>query len=795
MTKENCDERALEEREQPAGRAVNHSHWGPFLVDSDGRQVHGIRPHPIDPQPSPLLKNISSAVHHETRIEQPMIRAGWLDRGPGADSSRGADPFVPVTWDEALSLLAVELRRVIDEYGNEAIYGGSYGWASAGRFHHAQSQIHRFLNCLGGYTRSVNNYSTGASMVLFPHLVGAGVDALRGGTSWEMIAEHTELLVTFGGIPRKNVGVAPGGLGRHTAENGLDAVLKSGTELVLFSPIRDDLATGDDSTTWHPLVPGTDAAVMLAIAFVLITEELYDHAFIDRYTVGFERFRDHVLGADGTPAKTPNWAEEISEIASEDIRALARKMADSRTLITVTWSLQRAEHGEQPPWLGLTLSAMLGQLGLPGGGFGHGYGSMADAGLSLLDYHPPRFPQGINPVPTYIPVARVADMLLQPGEKFDYNGSRLTYPHTRLVYWCGGNPFHHHQNIPRLRRALYRPDTLVVHDPYWTPMARHSDIILPATTTLERNDIGAARHDSILFAMQQAIDPVGGSRNDFEILGDLAGRLGIYDAFTMGRDEDAWLRHMYEDWRTYMSTDHDAWLPDFDEFWQRGHLSLPEARNKAVFLSDFRAAPEKRPLQTPSGKIEIFSERIGSFGYDDCPGYPTWLEPSEWLGSGSKNYRSTLIMIANQPATRLHSQHDVGDYSQASKIQGREPIRMHPRDAEAREISAGQVVRVFNSRGACLAGVLISKAVRPGVVQLSTGAWYSPENPADPDSLCVHGNPNMLTRDHGASRLSQGCTGQHALVEVEPYYGPIPKVGAHQSPPIAWREEKSGPSL
>ncbi|HYR16120.1 MAG TPA: molybdopterin dinucleotide binding domain-containing protein, partial [Mycobacterium sp.] len=130
---------------------------------------------------------------------------------------------------------------------------------------------------------------------------------------------------------------------------------------------------------------------------------------------------------------------------------------------------------------------------------------------------------------------------------------------------------------------------------------------------------------------------------------------------------------------------------------------------------------------------------------------------------------------------------DIGAVSQKSKVQGREPIRMHPADAAARGLVNGDVVRVFNDRGACLAGVVVDDRLRHDVVQLATGAWFDPADPADPDAMCVHGNPNVLTDDAGTSSLARGCTGAHVLVQVEKFSGPLPPVRAHQPPVIAER--------
>ena len=229
-------------------------------------------------------------------------------------------------------------------------------------------------------------------------------------------------------------------------------------------------------------------------------------------------------------------------------------------------------------------------------------------------------------------------------------------------------------------------------------------------------------------------------------------------------------------------------LPDFETFWSLGYIEHPQPESARVLLEDFRADPVAHALGTPSGRIEIFSPTIDSFGYADCPGHPVWLEPAEWLGGHPSRFR--LQLVANQPRRRLHSQLDVGAYSQEGKVRGREAVAMHPADAAERGIADRSCVRLFNDRGSCLAGVTLTEDVRPGVVQLSTGAWYDPD-PGDP-SFCRHGNPNVLTADRPSSALSQGNTGQLAMVEVEPYAATPPEVSVHRPPRIAERRGEPG---
>jgi len=435
--------------------------------------------------------------------------------------------------------------------------------------------------------------------------------------------------------------------------------------------------------------------------------------------------------------------------------------------------------------MALVLACMLGQIGLPGGGVGYGYASENGIGNAVFPFRFPALPQGENPVGEAIPVARIADALLTPGAEYDFNGARRRYPDLRLVYWAGGNPFHHHQDLGRLVRAFRRPETIVVNEIWWTALARHADIVLPATTALEREDISMTHWEPTIVAMRQAVEPVAEARSDFEIFAGIAERMGLGEAFTEGRDAEGWLRHLWDQARQRAGEAGFA-LPDLDTLRAEGTASLPEPDGPQVLFEQFRHDPEAHPLDTPSGRIELFSERIAAFGYADCPGHPAWLEPVEWLGAAGAA-RHPLHLVSNQPRTRLHGQLDPGGVSRAAKIAGREPMTMHPEDAAARGLREGDVARVFNDRGACLAGLRVSDEVRAGVVQLSTGAWYDPDVPGDPASLCKHGNPNVLTGDRGTSRLGQGPSAHSTLVEVEAYRGTPPPVTAHRPPPIEER--------
>ena len=770
----------MNDRDAHTETFLTSSHWGPGMAEvSDGRLI-GVRPHPDDADPSRINENISEGLHGGARVRRPAVRQGYLQRGPlGGSGERGAEPFIEVSWDKALSLVVAELSRIRTAYGNEAIFAGSYGWASAGRFHHAQSQLKRFLNAAGGFVRSEGNYSYNAALVLMPHIVGSFRAHVKQATRWSVVAREGRLVVMFGGIPTRNAQVSGGGVGRHRLRQNLVDCAKAGVKFVNFSPLRTD-AGESLNAEWLPPRPGSDTAVMMGLAHTLLTEGLHDTAFLSRYTVGFEVVAAYLRGEMDGVVKDADWAEIQSGISAERLRTLARHMAAGRTLICTAVGLQRADHGEQPLWMTVVLAAMLGQIGLPGGGFGIGYGGDASIGTMDRPFHWPAFPQGTNPVETFVPVAMVSDMLLTPGGTYDYNGQRRIFPDIRMVWWAGGNPFHHHQDLNRLRQAFQRPETIIVNEINWTATACHADIVLPVTAPQERTDFGAGTQDNALIPMPKAVEPPSEARSEFEIFTELERRLSLGTRFSRRLSADEWQEEMWAEIQERASA-RGFNLPEWPEFLRGDIVHLDDPAPDTVYLSEFRADPEAHPLATPSGRIELASEVIAGFGYDDCPGHPTWLPPREWGTDAAKDH--PLHLLSGQPETRLHSQYDNGAFSQSRKIQGREPVLINPDDAAGRGIVDGDVVMVLNTRGRCLAGAVVTDDIRQGTVFLWTGAWYDPDF-SDPHHLDRHGNPNVLTHDLRTSRLSQGPAAQSAFVDVKKYEGIPPPVEAFD-PPIS----------
>ena len=756
------------------------SHWGIYEVKQspEGKPVLDVFKQ--DPDPSEIGLTMLEA-STRLRVARPSVRQSVLERGLGAaPERRGLDPFVEVSWDEALDLASTAIATTIERHGNRAIFGGSYGWSSAGRFHHAQSQVHRFLNAAGGYVRHMDSYSLGAGRVLLPHVVAPMDDLMAVHTSWDVMVKHTELFVTFGGVPRKNAQVNPGGASEHLVKGGLYAMAKAGVQFVNISPTRADLDVGGEFE-WLPIRPNTDVACMLGLAYAIHAHGGHNREFLEKYCVGFDHFEAYLTGkSDGQP-KTPEWAAAICGIPAAQIETLAKRMMRARTMLNVCWAAQRAHHGEQPFWMIVTLAAMLGQIGLPGGGFGVGYGAMNMMGMANPKFGGPTLPQGQPRIPELIPVARITDLLEKPGEQFFYNGTAYTYPKIELIYWAGGNPFHHHQDLKRLIRAWRQVPHVIVNEQFWTTNAKLADIVFPATTTFEREDIGFATRDRFIVAMRQILPPHEEARDDYDIFAGLAKRLGCEQAFTEGRDAAAWLRHMYEDCRPRARTAGVA-LPDFEVFWEQGLIDLQQPGQYNNMLEDFRKDPSTHRLNTPSGRIEIYSERIAGFNHDDCPPHPTWMEPAEWVGGEvAKTY--PLHLISDQPAGKLHSQLDHSKLSQSTKAKGREPIDINPSDASKRGIQTGDTVWVFNGRGKCLATANVCPDIIAGAVRLSTGSWLDP-NDWETLDYDKHGNPNILTLDIPSSDLSGGCSAHTCLVEVKKFEGEPPAVTAYELPQI-----------
>ena len=773
------------------------SHWGAIRAWVKGGKVVEIRPFEEDRNPTDMHKGIHGLIYNPSRIRYPMARVDWLKNRKNSDrTQRGDNRFVRLTWDEALDLFYEELERVQSEYGPWALYAGATGWRQTGQFHSCTNHMNRAVGMHGNFVKKVGDYSTGAGQTILPYVLGS-TEVYSQGTSWPVILENSKTVVFWASDPVKNLQV---GWTCETHESlsyfdDLKQKISDGSiRAISVDPVRSKTQNqiGCEQLYLHPQ---TDVALMLAIAHTLYTEKLHDEEFLDIYTLGFERFIAYVMGeAEDGVAKTPEWASPICGVDPEAIREFARLLASDRTQLIFGWAVQRQQHGEQPYWMGAIIAAMLGQIGLPGGGisYSHHYSSVGEPTsgantpgafpLNLdLGKRPEHDNSDFNGASSTIPVARWIDCLLDPGGKIQFNGGEVTFPDIKMCVFTGCNPWHHHQDRNRMRKAFQKLETIVTVDYSWNATCRHSDLVLPACTQFERNDIdtyGAYSNRGVI-AMHKLVDPLFHSKTDFEIFTELCRRFGRHDEYTQGKDELEWVEQLYEETRA-ANGDNFA-MPAFEEFWKLGYVKFAAGENW-VRHESYREDPEINALGTPSGFIEISSRTIESFGYDDCGVHPIWMEKLERShgGPGSENY--PLWLQSCHPDKRLHSQMCESDEFRATyAVQGREPCYMNPDDAAARGIKDGDLVRVFNDRGQLLAGARVSDDYPPGVVRIEEGAWYGPVD-ASIGALDTYGDPNTLTMDHGTSKLAQATSANTCLVEMERFTGEVPGVTSFGGP-------------
>jgi trimethylamine-N-oxide reductase (cytochrome c) len=776
----------------PDGEVLTGSHWGAFRAKVEGGRVVSLKPWEKDPAPSHQLAGILDSIYSPTRIKYPMVRRAFLEKGPGADvDSRGSGDFVRVTWDQALDLVVKELQRVEKTYGPAATFAGSYGWKSPGHLHNCQSLLRRMMNLKGNFVNASGDYSTGAAQIIMPHVVGS-LEVYEQQTVWPVVVDKTELMVFWGADPVLTNQIS-WSIADHGGYEGMKALKAKGTKVICIDPVKTDTAEFFGAE-WIAPRPQTDVALMLGIAHTLVTEKLHDEKFLKNYTTGFDKFLPYLMGdsEDKTP-KSAEWASAICDIPPDAIKDLARRFAKNRTMLAAGWSLQRQQYGEQRHWMLVTLASMLGQIGLPGGGFGFSYhyasggapsadapvltgitdGGKAKAGAAWMTENGA----------ASIPVARVVEMLLNPGKDFDFNGVRAKYPDVKMAYWVGGNPFVHHQDRNRMVAAWKKLETFIVQDFQWTPTARFADIVLPATTTYERNDIDSVGDYSAMaiMAMKKVVDPVFESRSDYDIFAAISERLGKGKEFTEGKSEMDWIKSFYDAALTQAKAKKID-MPEFDAFWNgTGVVEFPVTSGKSfVRYAKFREDPLLEPLGTPSGKFEIYSKNIEKMGYDDCGPHPMWYEPTERLGGPTTKYK--LHVAASHPKSRLHSQLCGTKLRDTYTVNGAEPCLINAKDAADRGIKDGDLVRVFNDRGQIIAGAKVTESIRPGVIRVNEGGWYDPAEPGKSGTLSRYGDVNVLSMDIPTSKLGQGNCGHSIVGEVEKYTGPAVAVGVFTAP-------------
>ncbi|MDT8867656.1 trimethylamine-N-oxide reductase TorA [Vibrio fluvialis] len=775
---------------------VSGSHWGAFRAQIYGGKVQAIKPLETDKHPTEMLNGIKGIIYSPSRVRYPMVRLDWLKKHKYSAETRGNNRFIRVTWDEAIDLFYRELERVQKQYGPWALHAGQTGWNQTGAFHNCTAMMQRAVGMHGNYITKVGDYSTGAGQTIMPYVLGS-TEVYAQGTSWTEILEHSDNIILWANDPVKNLQVG-WNCETHQSFGYLDQlkekIAKGEVNVVSVDPVKNKTQRFLQNDHLY-INPQTDVAFMLAVAHVLYTEDLYDKKFINTYCLGFDDFIQYVLGnTKDKIERTPEWAAKICGVTPESIRDFARMLVKGRTQLLFGWCIQRQEHGEQPYWMGAVLAAMIGQIGLPGGGisYGHHYSGIGvpSTGFAGPGGFPRNLDQGAKPkwdnndfngYSRTIPVARWIDAILEPGKKINHNGNTVTLPGFKMMVISGNNPWHHHQDRNKMKRAFQKLETVVTIDFNWTATCRFSDIVLPACTQWERNDIDSygSYSGKGLIAMHRLVDPMFQSRTDFEIMAELTRRFGRHEEFTRGMDEMEWVRSLYNDCKK--ANEGKFEMPEFDEFWEQSVLEFGEGK-PWVRHADFRKDPEINALGTPSGFIEITSRKIGRYGYEHCQEHPMWFEKTERSHGGPGSDKYPFWLQSCHPDKRLHSQMCESEAFRATyAVQGREPVYINPMDAKAKGIKAGDLVRVFNGRGQLLAGAVLSDSYPRGVIRIEEGAWYGPLSEKE-GAICTYGDPNTLTLDLGTSELAQATSANTCIVDFEKFTGKVPPVTSFGGP-------------
>ncbi|NGZ12941.1 trimethylamine-N-oxide reductase TorA [Vibrio aestuarianus] len=775
---------------------VSGSHWGAFRAHIYAGKVQEIKPLESDTHPTDMLNGIKGIIYSPSRVRYPMVRLDWLKKHKYSAETRGNNRFIRVTWDEALDLFYRELERVQKDYGPWALHAGQTGWNQTGSFHNCTAMMQRGVGMHGNFISKVGDYSTGAGQTILPYVLGS-TEVYAQGTSWSEILENSDNIVLWATDPVKNLQVG-WNCETHQSFPYLDQlkekVAKGEINVLSVDPVKNKTQRFLENDHLY-INPQTDVAFMLAVAHVLYNEDLYDKEFIKTYCLGFDTFIQYVQGeTKDKVVKTPEWAAEICGVNADKIREFARMLVNGRTQLLFGWCIQRQEHGEQPYWAGAVIAAMVGQIGLPGGGisYGHHYSGI---GVSSTGFAAPGgFPRNLdtgskpkwdnenyNGYSKTIPVARWVDCLLEPGKEIRYNGSKVKLPDYKMMVISGNNPWHHHQDRNRMKKAFRKLQTVVTVDFAWTATCRFSDIVLPACTQFERNDIDVygSYSGKGLIAMHRLVDPLFQSRTDFEIFTELTRRFGRHEEFTRGMDEMEWVRSLYEDCKKANAGKFE--LPEFDAFWEQSVLDFGEGK-PWVRHADFRKDPEINALGTPSGFIEITSRKIGRYGYEHCQDHPMWFEKTERSHGGPGSEKHPYWLQSCHPDKRLHSQMcESEEYRATYAVQGREPVYINPIDAKEKGIKDGDLVRVYNDRGQLLAGAVLSDSYPRGIIRIEEGAWYGPLSEKD-GAICTYGDPNTLTLDVGSSELAQATSANTCIVDFEKFTGKVPPVTSFGGP-------------
>jgi len=672
-------------------------------------------------------------VHHPQRLMYPQKRVG----------QRGEGKFARISWDEALDTLAGELTRVKQAYGNEGIFLATGGGYLAG-LHNGGLAAQRLLNQFGGCVTHYGNISSEGAV--WASLTQYG--SVMVGNSREDLL-NSKLIILWGWDPARMIS------GTNTMYHVIKA-RENGARVIAVDPrYHDTAATVADQ--WIPIYPGTDTAMMVAMANVMIRENLLDQAFLDKYTVGFDKFKEYVLGREDGVDKTPQWAAGICGVDAGTTINLAREYAGTRPAALMDCQgPARSAMGEQYNRCAATLCAMTGNVGRPGGSAGGGLMGIPVGHMFRMSAIPP----GKNPFETDGPnVKGTLDIRMRVIKRVHINkifdavlqGKKGGYPADIKLMWSMCNNYLNQTgNSNKAARALQKLEFLCVHELFMTAQARYADLLLPVTSAAERSDLTRPWPSGPYFTfMNRALEPLGECRSDFDIVSELAQRLGI-EGFNP-HTEDEWLKLFVEH-----NPEYRQHIEDYDKFRESGIHRVKLDKPIIAFREQIEDL-EKNPFPTPSGKIEIFSQRVADLQKPDTPPIPKYMPaPEDRHDPLFEKY--PLQLLTPHPRNRVHSELYLVPWLREVEAHR---AWVNPVDAAPRGIRDGDEIHVFNDRGKVAIKAWVTERIIPGVVSIFEGAWYQPDKDGIDRGACA----NTLTKD--AYSGGGAAVMNTSLVEIE----------------------------
>lgn len=684
-----------------------------LLIEEKDGEILSIKGDPAYPDKMPCIKGLHYAKTFlcEERLKKPLKRVG----------KRGEGNFVGISWDEAIEILTEQWIRIRDTYGPASRYV-NYGWGVEAVLN-GNSLTKRLLRLDGGHLEYYNSYSTACTNYTTPYLYGTRYS----GSSFDTL-EDSKLIILWAHNP---------------AETKFDNLMqclrrakKNGARIIVIDP-RKTPTVQALGAEWIGIKPTTDCALMDAMSYVILKEDLYDHFFVEERCLGFDKYFAYLAGKEDGIEKTPEWAEQITGVSKECIIDLARDYATAKPAALMQgYGGQRHSNGEQFTRGGITLACLTGNVGISGG-WASGAGQ-----CSIVEM--PSVPEIENPVKEEISVFTWTSAVLEGKIK--------------MLFSLAGNALlNQHSDINRTKKILEDEslcEFIVCSDLFMTPSAKYADLVLPATSLLEGDNIITPwNQGNFIGFSNQVVEPVGESRFEFEWLLDVAKKLGIAEAFSCGHvDYRLWLKQIYEDYRTEE-------MPSYEALKREGIYIFQNAPRVIAFEAQRRG---EKPFDTPSGKVEIYSPALEQMNDVRIPAVPGYVEVKEGPG---KSEQYPLQLIGWHTMGRAHS---VGFHNKELQKRYPQVLWMNPLDGKTRGIVSEDLVEVWNDRGKMLAPVLLTDKIIPGVVAIAQGAWHK----ADAQNRDVQGSINVLTSLE-PTPLAKGNPQHTNLVEVRKLKGEL----------------------